>query len=126
MKSTFGRMGSVLLGIGSAAGMGLLACATGCVRPYGVPPFSQLVAEAPGQAASFQAPDNGTVFVAGPGRPGEARHVVFTGGVHRGDVVTVDPARQKLTLNGAPQDVSIFDANSFYQLWFKPLPREIQ
>lgn len=102
--------------------MGFVLAQVGCARPYGVPPFSQLVAEAPGQAASFRAPDDGTVYVDGPGRPGQARHLVYTGLVHRAETVTVDPSSRQLLIDGKTAPASIQDGNSFYQVWYKPIP----
>lgn len=98
--------------------MGVLL--TGCARPYGVPPFTSLVAEAPsGQLASFQAPDDGNVYVDGPGHPGAPRHIVFSGLIRRGEVLTVDPASGRLTLNGKPIDATIETGKVFYQIWYQ-------
>lgn len=92
----------------------------GCARPYGVPGFSQLVAEAPGQPASFQAPDDGSVYVDGPGRPGQPRHIVYSGLIRRGEILTVDPSTQRLLVNGKQQDVAIAGGqSSYYQVWYQ-------
>lgn len=106
--------------IGVAA---LLALSTGCARPNGVPPFTHLVAEAPGQAAAFQAPDDGTIWVGGPGRPGQPRHIVFSGLVHRGEVVSVDPAARQLIVDGKPAEATIEGGSSYYQIWYQPVYR---
>ena len=104
--------------------LGALTIVSGCARPYGVPPFTQLVAEAPGQAAAFQAPDEGTVWVDGPGK--FDRHIVYSGLVHRGDMIAVDPASRSLTLDGKPVDVSIADGRSaFYQIWYQPVRHDL-
>jgi hypothetical protein len=95
------------------------ACLSGCSRPYGVPGFSQLVAEAPGQTASFQAPDDGTVYVDGPGHPGQARHIVYSGLIRRGEILTVDPNIGKLLINGKPQEATIEGGKSYYQVWYQ-------
>ena len=110
----------------SVAATGALALAlSGCMRPYGVPPYSQLVAEAPGQMGSFQAPDDGTVYVDGPGRGGPARHIVYSGLIRRGEVVTVDPAGARLTVNGKPADATIEAGRAYYQIWYAPAHNEL-
>ena len=103
--------------------IGLMATASGCIRPYGVPPYSQLVAEAPGQMASFQAPDDGTVYVDGPGR--SSRHIVYSGLIRRGEVVTVDPQNERLIVNGKPADATIVGGKSFYQVWYASAHNEL-
>lgn len=102
------------------AGCSLAALLTGCARPYGVPPLTALVAEAPsGQLASFQAPDDGNVYVDGPGRPGAPRHIVYSGLIRRGEILTVDPSSGQLTLNGKPLDATIETGKVFYQVWYQ-------
>lgn len=102
-----------------AAG-GFLMTVSGCARPYGVPPFTRLVAEAPsGQEASFQAPDDGNVYVDGPGHPGQPRHIVYSGLIRRGEVLTVDPSMGRLTINGKPLDATIETGKVFYQVWYE-------
>jgi hypothetical protein len=102
------------------AACGSMAVLSGCARPYGVPPFTSLVAEAPsGQLASFQAPDDGNVYVDGPGRPGRPRHIVYSGLIRRGEVLTVDPSTGRLTLNGKPLDATIETGKVFYQVWYQ-------
>jgi hypothetical protein len=102
------------------AGCSLAAMLSGCARPYGVPPLTALVAEAPsGQLASFQAPDDGNVYVDGPGRPGAPRHIVYSGLIRRGEILTVDPSSGQLTLNGKPLDATIETGKVFYQVWYQ-------
>lgn len=102
------------------AACGFAAALSGCARPYGVPPFTSLVAEAPsGQLASFQAPDDGNVYVDGPGRPGAPRHIVYSGLIRRGEVLTIDPTSGRLTLNGKPIDATIETGKVFYQIWYQ-------
>ena len=106
--------------------MVLIAAGSGCVRPYGVPPFSQLVAQAPGgQVASFAAPDEGTVYVAGPGRPGQERHIMYTGVVHRGETLTLDPPHDQLLVDGKIVPASVADAREGYTVWFHAVPHDL-
>lgn len=102
---------------------GLMAVGSGCMRPYGIPPYSQLVAEAPGQVASFQAPDDGTVYVDGPSRA--SRHIVYSGLIRRGEVVTIDPQNERLIVNGKPADATIVGGRSFYQVWYASAHNEL-
>jgi len=119
--STVRTIKSVLSALGGAA---LLAAAQGCARPYGVPPFTQLVAEAPGHSAAFAAPDSGTVWVAGPGQPPfEARHIVYSGPVHRGETIAVDPAQRRLVVDGQVAEATI--DKGFYQIWFQPVRHDL-
>lgn len=111
---------ALMSGMPLLAACGLAALLSGCARPYGVPPFTSLVAEAPnGQVASFQAPDDGNVYVDGPGRPGAPRHIVYSGLIRRGEVLTVDPSNGRLALNGKPLDATIEPGNAFYQVWYQ-------
>ena len=109
------------------AAVGLAVILTGCAgRPVGVPPFSQLVAQAPSQVASFQAPDDGTVYVAGPGHFGQDRHLTYSGLVRRGEIVTVDPVAGKLLINSKLQDATIdTGGKSYYEIWYSPTARDI-
>ena len=106
-----------LAGLCPIAALGL---AVGCAQPYGVPPASQLVAEAPGEAAAFSAPDSGTVYVSGPSSNGQ-RHLIYTGWVRLGETITVDPANQRLVVDGKRTEVAIHGGNAAYQIWFKPI-----
>jgi hypothetical protein len=111
---------SLKLALPALAACGFLTTLSGCARPYGVPPFTRLVAEAPsGQLASFQAPDDGNVFVDGPGRPGAPRHIVYSGLIRRGEVLTVDPSSGRLSINGKPLDATIETGKVFYQVWYE-------
>src|SRR6476661_3723042 len=93
--------------------LGIFVCALGVIsgisgcgpnqRPYGVPVRGQLVAEAAGHAASFTAPKYGTIWVAGPGHPGQERYIVFSGLIKSGQTVTVDPEKHEVTVDGAKQ-----------------------
>ena len=108
----------------SVAGIMVLAAAVltgGCgvsVRPYGVPGAGQLVGEAPGKPASFTAPREGTVWVAGPGRPGQDRYIVYSGLIKAGQTITVDPTTRSVTINGEHPIANIESGNSFYQIWY--------
>jgi len=98
---------------------------TGCgpqMRPYGVPYGGSLVGEAAGKTASFTAPQQGTVWVAGPGKPGQERYIVYSGLVKAAQSVTVDPEAKTLTVNGEKQKADIAGGNSYYQIWFQPTP----
>lgn len=105
----------------------VLLALSGCSRPYGVPYWNtNLVGEAPrGQTASFQAPDEGTVWVDGPGR-GQARHIVYSGLITRGQTVTLDNGARQLTLDGKPVNATITEGNAtYYQIWFQPIRHDL-
>ena len=98
----------------------------GCGRPYGVPPFSQLGVQAPaGQIASFEAPDEGTIYVNGPGRQGGENHLVYSGLVHQGEVVTLDPPNNQLLIDGKPVAASLNNAGGGYSLWFHAVRHDL-
>jgi hypothetical protein len=106
----------------------LLTALTGCSRPYGVPYWNtSLVGEAPrGQTASFEAPDEGTVWVDGPGRGGQSRHIIYSGLVTRGQTLTLDGAAHTLQLDGKPVSATVNDGNtSYYQIWFQPIRHDL-
>jgi len=105
--------------------LALAAVSPGCgpqMRPYGVPYGGSLVGEAAGKTASFTAPREGTVWVAGPGKPGQERYIVFSGLVKAGQSVTVDPQNRTLTVNGEKQKADIGGGESYYQVWFQAAP----
>jgi hypothetical protein len=104
----------------------LLVCtgtAVGCgarMKPYGVPFGGSLVGEAAGKAAAFTAPHDGTVWVAGPGRPGQERYIVYSGWIRAGQAIAVDPQAHSISVNNEPQKASVEGGNSYYQIWFEP------
>jgi hypothetical protein len=101
-----------------ATGVGaLMVGAAGCAHPQGVPGTSSLVAEAPGEAASFRAPREGTVWVAGPG--GSKDHVIFSGQIHLGETLSIDPSQNELVLDGHTMVAAVHSGSS-YQIFFKP------
>lgn len=104
----------------------MLSLLPGCgpqMRPYGVPYGGSLVGEAAGKQASFTAPREGTVWVAGPGKPGQERYIVYSGLVKAGQVVTVDPQSRAVTVNGEKQKAEIVGGGeSYYQVWFQATP----
>ena len=102
-----------------AAGVGaMILAAAGCATP-GVPGTSSLVAEAPGEAASFRAPREGTVWVAAQAQGHGGGHVVFSGQIHPGETLSVDPAEKEIALDGHKQVAAIHDGAP-YQIWFQP------
>jgi hypothetical protein len=101
-----------------ATGVGaLILGAAGCAPTQGVPPTSSLVAEAPGEAASFRAPREGTVWVAGPG--GDKDHLIFSGQMHLGETLSIDPAQNQLVLDGHTMVAAVHSGSS-YRIWFQP------
>jgi hypothetical protein len=87
-------------------------------RPYGVPFKGDLVAEAAGKTASFTAPHNGQIWIAGPGHPGQERYIVFSGLIKFGQTVTIDMDKHEVTMNSEKQKAEIAGGNSYYQLWY--------
>ena len=125
MKQTYFSWRNSLASLGAAMLIGAVAAGCGVSRPYGVPPFSALVAQAPhGQTASFAAPDEGTVYVAGPGAPGGPGHLVFTGVLHRGETVTLDPPGNTLLVDGKTVPASVHDTHEGYTMWFHAVPHD--
>jgi hypothetical protein len=109
--------------LGALISLGALA-AMGCAQPRGVPATSSLVAQAPGQAASFRAPREGTVWVAGPDHGN--RHLIFSGQIHPGETLTVDPAHGQLVLDGERMGATVEGGNATYEVWYKPRAGEWQ
>jgi hypothetical protein len=99
----------------------LVGC-TSSGRPNGVPYGGQLVGEAPAQVASFTVPHDGTIWVVGPGHPGETRYIIYSGLVKTKQVVTVDPQQRTLTVDGEKIKATIDGGNVYYQIWFQPTP----
>jgi hypothetical protein len=110
-----------------ACTLGIAGGLAGCgpnQRPYGVPIRGQLVAEAAGHAASFNAPKYGTIWIAGPGHPGQERYIVFSGLIKSGQTVTIDPQKREVTVDGEKQKADVVGGNSYYQLWYAPSEEE--
>ena len=106
---------------------GSLLALSGCSRPYGVPYWNtDLVGEAPrGHVTSFEAPDEGTVWVNG-GRPGQARHIIYSGLIDRGQVITVDTGAKQVMLDGKPVNATITEPNpGYYQIWYQPIRHDL-
>jgi hypothetical protein len=113
---------ALVLGVGAA-----LLALSGCSRPYGVPYWNtSLVGEAPsGNTASFSAPDEGTVWVDGPGH-NHGRHIVYSGLITRGQTLTLDGGARQLMLDGKPVNATITESNaSMYQIWFQPIRHDL-
>ena len=92
-------------------------------RPNGVPYGGQLVGEAPAQVASFTVPRDGTIWVVGPGHPGETRYIIYSGGVKLKQVVTLDPQARSLTIDGEKIKATVDGGSkAYYQIWFQPTP----
>jgi len=100
----------------------LVGGCTSSGRPNGVPLGGQLVAEAPAQLASFTVPRDGTIWVVGPGHPGETRYIIYSGLVKMSQAVTVDPSQRALTVDGQKINASVESGNVYYQIWFEPTP----
>ena len=108
-------------------GTAMLLAMTGCSRPYGVPYWNtSLVGEAPnGNTASFEAPDEGTVWVDGPDRS-NGRHIVYSGLITRGQTLTLDGNAHQLALDGKPVNATISESRaSYYQIWFQPIRHDL-
>ena len=101
--------------------VGCIGAVSGCatVRPYGVPLWASLVGEAAGKSASFTAPHDGSVWVAGPGHPGQERYIVYSGWIRAGQAIVVDPASHTILVNSEQQKATIDGGNSYYQIWFQ-------
>ena len=100
----------------------LLAGCASSGRPNGVPYGGQLVAEAPAQVTSFSVPRDGTIWVVGPGHPGETRYIIYSGLVKMKQVVTLDPQSRSLTIDGEKIKAAVETGKVYYQIWFQPTP----
>lgn len=102
----------------------LLLAVAGCTsgRPNGVPYGGQLVGEAPAQVASFTVPRDGTIWIVGPGHPGETRYIVYSGLVKMKQVVTLDPEARSLTVDGEKIKAAVAPGKVYYQIWFLATP----
>ena len=105
--------------------LAVIAISAGCgpnMRPYGVPFGGSLVGEAAGKPASFTAPRDGTIWVAGPGHPGQERYIVYSGWIKAAQTATVDPTSHSITVSGETQKASVEGGNSYYQIWYQASP----
>ena len=98
--------------------LGMVATVGCASRHKSIPDSAQLVAEDKGKS-DFVAPQDGHVYV----EDRSANKLLYSGKIDQGDRLTVDPGKNRLTLNGETvRDQKIRDLNNI-RVFFKPDPR---
>jgi hypothetical protein len=88
-------------------------CASG--RPKGLPGGAAIVAEGSGPLA-FTALDKGTAFV----RDASADRILYQSPIEKGQRIEVDPAANRVTLDGRPVDMAArLRPGGSYQIFLK-------
>jgi WD40 repeat protein len=100
---------------------GVTFLAIGCTseRPTDVPPSAALTAGGHDQVV-YSAESDGTIWVTDVNTDG----IIYTGPVHKGDQVVIDPASSKLTLNGqvlSSKDINADEHRVFFLAGSQPM-----
>ena len=97
------------------------AAVAGCTSPRGVPGGARLVTEATVKS-SFQAPADGMLWIfRSPGR-GSRGQLHYSGPVAAGQVLVIDPAMNRATIDGEPLELVLPGGDVWYQAYFKRDP----
>jgi hypothetical protein len=116
------RPAARLFAVLSAASLALLA--TGCARlpsATGLPRGATLVAETPDFKAGFTAPDDGTVYIF---TRGDTTYLRYSGPIKTGDVLTIAPEANAVTIGGKPVEVT-GPGGGHYQVYFRPATADL-
>ena len=101
--------GATLLGI---------ALLVGCSTPRGIPMDAQLVAEATVKS-SFQAPTDGRLWIYRSPARGARGQLHYSGPIGAGQVLVIDPAMNKATIDGQELEIVLPGGDVWYQAYFQ-------
>jgi hypothetical protein len=96
----------------------------GCTRlpsDTGLPRGATLVAETPDFKAGFTAPDDGTVYIF---TRGDTTYLRYSGPIKKGDVLTIDPEANAVTVGNKPLEVTV-PGGGHYQVYFRPASADL-
>ena len=95
------------------------AAAPGCSRTRGVPSGAQLVTEATVKS-SFQAPADGMLWIFRTASRGSRGQLHYSGPIGAGQVLVIDPAMNKATIDGRELELVLPGGDVWYQAYFRP------
>jgi hypothetical protein len=95
--------------------------AAGCSTPRGVPGGADLVTEATVKS-SFQSPADGMLYIYRSAARGVRGQLHYSGPVLAGQTLVIDPANNRVTLDGEPLEVLLPGGDVLYQAYFRRDP----
>jgi hypothetical protein len=114
-------IGLGLAALVSCGGAGLAGGGCGLVKPRGVPAGAVLSAEATSKS-SFTSPADGMVYLYRAPVGGGRGQLHYSGPIRGGQVLTIDPAQNKATLDGEELEVLLPGGDVLYQAYFREDP----
>ena len=115
-RRRYGRLGALAA---AAAGAALgFAPLSGCTTARGVPRGAQLVTEATVKS-SFQAPADGMLWIFRTPSRGTRGQLHYSGPIGAGQVLVIDPAMNKATIDGRELDLVLPGGDVWYQAYFR-------
>ena len=96
-----------------------VAAAPGCSRTRGVPSGASLVTEATVKS-SFQAPADGMLWIFRTASRGSRGQLHYSGPIGAGQVLVIDPAMNKATIDGRELELVLPGGDVWYQAYFRP------
>lgn len=103
----------VAMAIGGSAVVGV-----GCAPEYSVPASAQLVQEGSNTDVTWEAPENGRIFVVNS----TLNQITYTGPVNRADKVVIDLANNLIEVGGRPVVSGSLSGADTYQIHFMADP----
>ena len=95
------------------------AAAPGCSGTRGVPSGASLVTEATVKS-SFQAPADGMLWIFRTASRGSRGQLHYSGPIGAGQVLVIDPAMNKATIDGRELELVLPGGDVWYQAYFRP------
>ena len=95
-----------------------LVMSPGCSSARGVPSGASLVTEATVKS-SFQAPDDGMIWIFRTPARGSRGQLHYSGPIGAGQVLVIDPAMNKATIDGRELELVLPGGDVWYQAYFR-------
>ena len=101
-----------------AAALLVVAAASGCSTGRGVPAGAKLVTEATVKSA-FTAPADGMIYLYRVPARGSRGQLHYSGPIGAGQVLVIDPAMNKATIDGRELELVLPGGDVWYQAYFR-------
>lgn len=106
----------------AAACLTVVVASAGCTTPRGVPSGADLMTEATVKG-SFQAPADGMLYIYRVPARGSKGQLHYSGPIAAGQVLVIDAAMNKATLDGRELELVLPSGDVWYQAYFRADPR---
>ena len=110
---------SAAAGGATFVGVGLVLALAGCSSPRGIPMDAKLVTEATVKS-SFQAPADGLIWIYRSSGRGSRGQLHYSGVIGAGQVLVIDPAMNRATIDGQELEIVLPGGDVWYQAYFEP------